>query len=191
MTLSLSHKCYNIFNGKIDEALFGDKSTISFSFSNNTSGVICELSIPLDQSVKSIVFKWKADSDLFSTDYLKPFEGIFGEHPLLYGQSLVGKKLVAVSIGKQARKFSWFWQLSSPLWNLVWERLSKLSIAAHQDGKRADEIQKGNNCVFWDMVVEFGRIECVMEDPGHKLAGFMLIIEFEGGLLIRIEQLGV
>ena len=100
MTLSLSHKCYDIFNGKIDEALFGDKSTISFSFSNNTSGDICELSIPLDQSVKPIVFKRKADSDLFSTDYLKQFEGIFGEDPLLYGISLVGKKLVVVSIGQ-------------------------------------------------------------------------------------------
>lgn len=100
MTLSLSHKCYDIFNGKIDEALFGDKSTISFSFSNNTSGDICELSLPLDQSVKPIVFKRKADSDLFSTDYLKQFEGVFGEDPLLYEISLIGKKLVVVSIGQ-------------------------------------------------------------------------------------------
>jgi hypothetical protein len=56
MTLSLSHKCYDIFNGKIDQSLFGD-NTMSVSFSNNTSGDICEISIPLEGSVKPIVFK--------------------------------------------------------------------------------------------------------------------------------------
>jgi hypothetical protein len=99
--LSLSHKCYDIFNGKIDEALFGDKSMISFSFSNNTSGDICELSIPLDGSVKPIVFKRKADSNLFSIDYLKQFEGTFGNDPLLYEVSLRGNKLIMSGMGQE------------------------------------------------------------------------------------------
>jgi len=97
MLISLNHKCYDIFNGKTDQALFGDKSTISFSFSNNTSGDICELLIPLDQSVKPIVFKKKADSDLFSIDYLKQFEGKFGDDPLSVEVSLKGNKLVLIS----------------------------------------------------------------------------------------------
>lgn len=100
MVIPLSHKCYDIFNGKVLEELLGDKSMISFSFSNNTSGDICELFIPLDQSVKPIGFKRKADNDLFSVDYLKQFEGVFGENPLLYGVSLIGNKLVVVSIGQ-------------------------------------------------------------------------------------------
>ena len=99
MIASLSHRCYDIFNGKIDEALFGDKSTITFSFSNNTSGDICELFIPLDQSVKPIIFKRKADSDLFSIDYLKQFEGLFGDDPLSAEVSLRGDKLFLISSG--------------------------------------------------------------------------------------------
>ena len=98
MVASLSCKCYDIFNGKIDEALL-DKSTIIFSFANNTSGDICELSIPLDQTVKPIIFKRKADNDLFSLEYLKQFEGVFGDKPLSVEVSLRNNKLFLISPG--------------------------------------------------------------------------------------------
>ncbi len=117
MTISLSHKCYDIFNGKTDQALFGDKSTISFSFSNNTSGDICELLIPLDQSVKPIVFKKKADNDLFSIDYLKQFEGIFGDSPLPLEVTLKGNKLILISPGEEAE--------------LVPDKMLKFSLKGH------------------------------------------------------------
>ena len=58
---------------------------------------------------------------------------------------------------------------------------------AHQDDKCADEIQKGNDCIFRTVMVEFGKIKCVMGDSGHELSGFVLIVEFEGELLIVIE----
>lgn len=98
MIASLNCKCYDIFNGKIDEALL-DKSTIIFSFANNTSGDICELSVPLDQTVKPIIFKKKADNDLFSLEYLKQFEGVFGDKPLSVEVSLRNNKLFLISPG--------------------------------------------------------------------------------------------
>jgi CubicO group peptidase (beta-lactamase class C family) len=55
--ISLSPKCYDIFEGTIEDALSESKVSIDFSFSSNISGTICELLIPLDSSVKPILFK--------------------------------------------------------------------------------------------------------------------------------------
>jgi predicted AAA+ superfamily ATPase len=39
------------------------------------------------------------------------------------------------------------------------------------------------------MMVKLGKIKCVIGDPGHALTRFMLIVKFEGELLVMIEKL--
>lgn len=76
----LNHKCCDAFIGEY--YICGSKYTLSFLFLNNTSGNINEISISLEKTVKPVVFVRKIECSLLSIDYLRQFEGVFGENPL-------------------------------------------------------------------------------------------------------------
>lgn len=91
ITLPLRHKCYDVFTGSLRH--FGEKSTVNFLFSNDTSGDICEVQLPLEKKLKPIVFKRRADSDLLSREYLQQFVGMFGTDSKQIEVSLRGNSL--------------------------------------------------------------------------------------------------
>lgn len=97
ISIPLKSKCYDIFTGKTNQEILSNYGSIAFSFASNTSGEICELSIPFE--VKPVLFKRKAESALFSKDYLKQFEGVYGEAPFASEVLLKGDKLMMVSAG--------------------------------------------------------------------------------------------
>ena len=101
ITLPLSHTCYDIFKG--DLKAFGEKTTVNFSFENDTSGDICEVRIPFEEKLQPIVFKRTADSDLLSKEYLQQFEGIFGTDSVQIEVSLRGKSLFIIGPGMGLR----------------------------------------------------------------------------------------
>jgi CubicO group peptidase (beta-lactamase class C family) len=102
VTIALSHKCYDIFNGKILEPLFGDQNRMKVAFSDDSSGEICELSVPLEMAVKPIVFQKKADPELFTATYLQQFVGKFGEDPLVIEVILKGGKAFFMQNGSES-----------------------------------------------------------------------------------------
>lgn len=104
MTFTITHTCYDIFSGEVNDTCFGENKALTFSFARSTSGDICELSIPLEPLVQAIVFKRQADKELFSTEYLNQFVAVYGEAPLLYTVALKGNKLL-LSSGQDGEEF--------------------------------------------------------------------------------------
>lgn len=70
----LNHKCYDHFTMSVNLV-----KTVKFncSFNSNASGEIAELQIALESLLPPIVFKRKTPTELFDTEYLKKFVGVF------------------------------------------------------------------------------------------------------------------
>lgn len=101
VSLELSHKIFDIFTAANSEDIpVVDITGMFFSFFNDHTGVIDALHIPLEPTVKPIIFKRKVSGQLLDLDYLKKFVGVYGKGNISIEVRLNGTKLIA-SYGDQ------------------------------------------------------------------------------------------